>query len=410
MMSDDTELLRRFARDRSPDAFTELAKRHLGLVYSSALRRLGGDVHHAQDVAQKVFVALARELAPLGTPASLTGWLYTTTRNFALNAARAEQRRQAREQAAATDGALPVERKSEPEWDTLRPQLDEIMDELDEPDRIAVLWRYFEGRTFAQIGALLAVEEDAARTRVNRALDKLRDGLARRGITATSAALGTTLTNRAGATAPPSLAAIVSQAALNAPRGMGAGWPATAKIVAAVATVALLVMTALVLFQAAKVRTLEATVHALLAENDELKSRASTAEDKAAAAEGKLDNLGKKLEALLAEKPVAPAPLAEEPPKGDTLSIQGQIRYPGTFLTSAVGNVGELIAKAGGLTELADGRNVTVTRINNAGRKQTWVIDLDSAVETSDGNRTAVFPLQARDIVEVPAKEAEGNH
>ena len=409
MMSDETELLRRFVRDRSQDAFTELARRHLGLVYSSALRRLGGDVHHAQDVAQKVFVALARESARLVTHPSLTGWLYTTTRNLALNAARAEQRRQAREQAATTDGALPSGRASEPEWDTLRPQLDEVLDELDEPDRVAVLWRYFEGRTFAQIGAVLAVEEDAARTRVNRALDKLRDGLARRGITSTSAALGATLADRAGAAAPPGLASIVSHAALNALRERRAGWPAAAKIATAAAAIACLAMAALVLFQAAKIRTLETTVHALLAENDELKSRAGLAEEKAAAAEEKLDNLGKKLEALLADKPVAPVPKAEDPSKGDTISVQGQIRYPGIFPTSAVENVGELIAKAGGLIESADGRNVTVTRINNTGRKQTWVIDLDSTVETSAGNRTAVFPLQARDIVDVPAKEAEGN-
>src|SRR5438477_604302 len=64
-MIDDSELLRRFAHQRSESAFTELVQRKAGLVYSAALRQVGGDVMLAQDVSQSVFIDLARKAAQL---------------------------------------------------------------------------------------------------------------------------------------------------------------------------------------------------------------------------------------------------------------------------------------------------------------------------------------------------------
>lgn len=49
-MIDDSELMRRFAHDRSQGAFRLLVDRHLNLVYSASLRRVGGDAHLACDV------------------------------------------------------------------------------------------------------------------------------------------------------------------------------------------------------------------------------------------------------------------------------------------------------------------------------------------------------------------------
>lgn len=97
---DDATLLRRYVSEGAQDAFTELVRRHIDGVYSSALRRVGGDTHLAEDATQQVFAALARKAAALSRHPLLTGWLYLTTRHEASNIVRTEQRRKAREQEA----------------------------------------------------------------------------------------------------------------------------------------------------------------------------------------------------------------------------------------------------------------------------------------------------------------------
>src|SRR4051794_31285649 len=99
-MNDDATLLERYARNRSEEAFAEVVRRHLTLVYSTALRRTNGDVHRAKDVAQIVFTGLAREAATLSRHPALTGWLYAATRNAAIDLMRAERRRREREEKA----------------------------------------------------------------------------------------------------------------------------------------------------------------------------------------------------------------------------------------------------------------------------------------------------------------------
>jgi hypothetical protein len=59
---DDEQLLHAYARERSESAFGELVTRHIDLVYSSALRVVNDDSDLAQDVAQRVFIDLARKL------------------------------------------------------------------------------------------------------------------------------------------------------------------------------------------------------------------------------------------------------------------------------------------------------------------------------------------------------------
>lgn len=72
----DASLLRRFVATRDQGAFAELVRRHLDGVYSAALRRVGGDAQLAEDVAQQVFVALARKLGAVADTgaARVRGW------------------------------------------------------------------------------------------------------------------------------------------------------------------------------------------------------------------------------------------------------------------------------------------------------------------------------------------------
>src|SRR5262245_19666298 len=123
-MTSDCELLRRYAETRSEEAFVELVRRHLDLVYSAALRQVNGDAHLAQDVAQTVFADLARKAGPLSRRSVLTGWLYTSTHFAAAKVVRAGRRRHVREQEAHNMRELLHEAAPGPDWDKLRPVLD----------------------------------------------------------------------------------------------------------------------------------------------------------------------------------------------------------------------------------------------------------------------------------------------
>ncbi len=222
----DAELLRAYADEKSEPAFGELVRRRVNLVYSIALRQCGGDAHFAEDVAQRVFTDLARKARQLSGHAVLGGWLYRSAQFAASDLVRAERRRRVREQEASAMQEIfsSPQPGSDADWQKLAPVLDQAIGELGERDRDAVVLRFFEGRPFAEIGATLRLTEDAARMRVERALEKLRAGLDRRGINSTAAALGVALANQAAATAPAGVAASVAGAALAGAAGSGGAW------------------------------------------------------------------------------------------------------------------------------------------------------------------------------------------
>ncbi len=238
-MDDDAQLIRRFVGAEDADAFAVLVERHVGLVYRTALRLVGGDAHGAEDVAQGVFVLLARKAVELRGRGSVAGWLYEATRRVARDVRRTEERRRRREEetfvmSELLDEGMGVgvnEADALVNWETVRPVLDEALGELSAAEREAVLLRFFGGKAFGEIGAALRLSEDAARMRTGRALEKLRGLLERRGVKSTSAALGMALASDAALGAPVGLATTVSNGALAAggvgvALGAGAGFGA----------------------------------------------------------------------------------------------------------------------------------------------------------------------------------------
>lgn len=213
-MTDDDQLLRQYAEQGSNAAFAELVQRHLGLVYHAALRQLGGNTHQAQEVAQSVFTDLARKAGQLCGRPVLAGWLYTSTRFAAAQARRGERRRHLREQGAQAMNEILSDTTPVADWDRMRPVIDDALHALNEREREAVLLRFFEGCAFGEIGARHATSEDAARMRVDRALEKLRVELGRRGVTSTTAALALALGGQAVVAAPGGLATVVTGTAL----------------------------------------------------------------------------------------------------------------------------------------------------------------------------------------------------
>lgn len=215
-MSNDAELLRSYVQHRDEAAFAGLVRRHVDVVYAAALRRANGRAHLAEDITQRVFCDLARKAAVLVDHPVLIGWLHRSTRFAAIDALRGELRREklTREFTAMPD-STPDSAPTLP-WEQIRPVLDAALDELSTRDRELVLLRYFSGLTFADAGARFGLREDAARRRTERALEKLRGVLARRGVTSTTAALGVALASQPLVAAPAGLAASASAAAIAA--------------------------------------------------------------------------------------------------------------------------------------------------------------------------------------------------
>ena len=213
-MSNDTELLRRYVENGSEPAFAELVRKLLNLVYSAALRETQGDTGLAEDVTQAVFHELARKASSLVRHPALSSWLYTSVRLFAANVRRSEQSRQRREQEVFAMSELNENESPESVWQQVRPALDDAMHDLSEKDRTAVILRFFEGRNLSEIGQTLGLRENAARMRVDRALEKLRTLLSKRGITSTSSGLSAALALGAVLPAPSALAAAITISAV----------------------------------------------------------------------------------------------------------------------------------------------------------------------------------------------------
>ena len=211
-MMDDKQLLHAYARERSESAFGELVARHIDFVYSTALRVVNGDSHLAQDVAQTVFIDLARKARSLPDDVALPGWLHRHTCYTAAKAVRTECRRQSREETAMEMRAL--DDNTRPEWELVAPYLDESLNQLNSADRDALVLRFLKQQDLRAVGAALGISNDAAQKRVDRALEKLHVLLKHRGATLSATALGTALATEAVTAAPAGLAGTVTAAAL----------------------------------------------------------------------------------------------------------------------------------------------------------------------------------------------------
>ncbi len=168
--------------------------------------------HLAEDVTQSVFVALAKNAAQLTNCAVLSGWLHRTAQNIAAQTVRTEVRRRAREQEAATMNEL-CSTESDSTWQHISPHLDAALGELEEIDRDALLLRYFEKKSALEMAGILGISDEAAQKRVSRAVERIRELFARRGVTVGAAGLGVISANAVQA-APAGFAATISNAVI----------------------------------------------------------------------------------------------------------------------------------------------------------------------------------------------------
>jgi RNA polymerase sigma factor (sigma-70 family) len=233
---DDMALLREYAARNSETAFEELVMRRIGFVYSAALRQVREPLL-AEEITQAVFILLAQKAGKISgkgwllrprrnededrrrgvAATNLMGWLFKATRFTALAQIRDRAKRSLR--AAAIEKELQMQTEFQSAgageiWNQISPLLDEALAALGEKDRQAVLLRFFENKSLAEVGSVLGVGEDTARKRVSRALGKLHRYFSRRGISSTTAMIAGEISANSIQAAPAALAKSVTAVAV----------------------------------------------------------------------------------------------------------------------------------------------------------------------------------------------------
>jgi RNA polymerase sigma factor (sigma-70 family) len=210
----DMELLRQYADQNSDEAFAALVARHVNLVYSAALRKTG-NADAAGEITQAVFIILAQKAGRLSRKTILSGWLYQTTRLAAANFLRTEIRRVRREQEAYMQS---LANETEPElWPQLAPLLEDAMGRLGEKDRNAIALRFFEGKSFQEIGVAFGASENAAKKRVAHALEKLHRYFSKHGVSSTTAIIAGAISANSAHAAPVGLATTITATVIKGP-------------------------------------------------------------------------------------------------------------------------------------------------------------------------------------------------
>ncbi len=219
----DAELLRLYSRHSSQEAFAALVARHLGLVHAAALRQVRSP-DLARDVAQAVFIELARDAEKLRPDCVLPAWLHTATRRRAIDLIRAEARRKRREEIACAAALDPDGRHDRATCmdSELLSRIDEALSRLPAADREALILRFFSGQSLREVGQRFGLSENAAQKRVERALERLRATL-RVGGAGGAGGFGAWLSANAAPLAPAGLAPAIACTALSTKTALATG-------------------------------------------------------------------------------------------------------------------------------------------------------------------------------------------
>lgn len=233
-MTTDRELLRRYVQEGAEEALAEIVRRHMDLVYGTALRQLAGNSAGAEEAARAVFAAMAGKAKELARIGHLAGWLYAATRATVSHTLRAERRRQAL-------GPKPPPARLTDEAAARGPDLppalfDTALQALDDAEREAVLLRFIEGLSLFTIGGGPGSLEEEARRRVDHGIEKMRAVLARHGVALSAADVGLALPKQAIAApvdfaeqvAAATFAAGAVQAGAETAAGSGTWWGSAA--------------------------------------------------------------------------------------------------------------------------------------------------------------------------------------
>ncbi len=178
---DDASLLARYASTRDEEAFAELVRRYAGLAFQVA-RRVTGNASDAEDVAQECFVELARRAASVR---ELPNWLHGVALRRAADGIRSAIARRRQEQVAAAQAAV-IDQQP---WDSLLPEVDQIISELPELQRVPLILHFLQGLTHGEVAERLGLPRSTVSTRIAEGVQELRRRVGSRGHGVSAAAL-----------------------------------------------------------------------------------------------------------------------------------------------------------------------------------------------------------------------------
>ncbi len=181
-------LLERFVAGRDEAAFAALVARH-GPMVLGVCRRVLRDGHEVDDAFQATFLVLVRRAGTIRDGELVGHWLHGVAHRVAVRARAQAARRHVRERTGTDQDRAEDDATGDGPSSDLRPVLDEELARLPDSLRAPVVLCYLGGLTHEQAALELRCPVGTVRSRMARARDRLRTRLARRGMTASGAAL-----------------------------------------------------------------------------------------------------------------------------------------------------------------------------------------------------------------------------
>jgi RNA polymerase sigma factor (sigma-70 family) len=209
----DAALLARYCADRDAAAFAVMVDRH-GPMVLRVCRRVLGNTHDAEDALQASFLVLARRAGAIRPPEAIAAWLQGVAWRVALGARPAMRRHRQALVAHPVTADLHPDPLTEV---TAREAVQTVHEEvrrLPETYRLPVILCCLEGLSQEEAARRLSCAPGAIKGRLERGRARLRDRLARRGLTLPAALAVLGIEQTASAALPASLAEAVMQSAM----------------------------------------------------------------------------------------------------------------------------------------------------------------------------------------------------
>jgi len=186
-VADDADLVRRMLAGEER-AFNTFFETFFPRVYRFALPRLGGEPEAAREVVQATLLKAMRNLSGYRGDAALFSWICQICRHQIVDHLRADRRHSKHvvlledspEMRAALE-AIEAPQEDEPAHryrsEETRRLVRSVLDRLPSRYGDVLEWKYVEGRSVEEIGALLGIGHAAAQSMLARARSSFREAL-----------------------------------------------------------------------------------------------------------------------------------------------------------------------------------------------------------------------------------------